>query len=180
MLYLAHMKATKNIPLLIGIALPVIFILVISIVIFTPSLFLNPQYNFLYSNDNSYYNQSYLNTYVVKDNHVSLNPTPTTPGIISNASNPTLFLYDVKNNSTHQVDFNEAKNFIVDPGPSSPDGYIVKYQYSNYGIFSLFGSNDNQNGYVISKGNSSKHLNGLNTSGDNYYSNNFKFIGWVK
>ena len=177
------MKITKNIPLLVGITLPVVFIFIISIVIFTPSLFIKPQYNFLYSNDNSYYsyNQGYSNTYAVKDNHLSLNPLPTTTGVTYKGDNPPLFLYNVKDNSIHQVDFNTAKDFVLDPGPSSPDGYTVEYKYSNEGIFGLFGgSSNNQNGYVISKGNGSKKLNGLGSNGYNYYQGNFKFIGWVK
>ena len=178
------MKITKNIPLLVGIALPIIFILAISIIIFTPALFIKPQYNFLYSNTDSYYygdNNGYSNTYRVENNRLSLSPLPTTTGVVYKGANPPLYLYDVKNNSTHQVDWNEAKNFNIDRGPSSPDGYIVKYQYSNDGIFELFGSNGNQNGYVISKGNGSKKLNGLNLTAYGYNnSGNFKFIGWVK
>lgn len=178
------MKITKNIPLLIGITLPIVFILIISVVIFTPSLFIKPQYNFLYSNNDSYYydyNNRYSNTYVVENNRLSLSPLPATAGVTYKADNPPLYLYDVKNNSSHQVEWSEAKNFNIDPGPSSPDGYVVKYQYSNDGIFELFGSNGNQNGYVISKGNGSKKLNGLNSNGYSYYnSGNFKFIGWVK
>jgi|SRR3989344_6461762 len=177
------MKITKNIPLLVGIALPIVFIFIISIIIFTPSLFIKPQYNFLYSNDDYYYNynQRYSNTYIVENNHVLLSPLPTTTGIKYQSDNPPLFLYDVKTDSTHQIDWSEAKNLLIDAGPSSPDGYIVKYQYSNDGIFELFGSNGNQNGYVISKGNGSKKLNGLNSNGYSYYnSGNFKFIGWIK
>ena len=178
------MKITNNIPLLIGVALPIIIIFTISIIIFTPSLFIKPQYNFLYSNTDTYYydyNNRYSNTYVVEGNHLSLSSLPTTTRVTYKGDNPPLYLYDVKNNSTHQLDWSEAKNFNIDPGPSSPDGYIVKYLYSNDGIFELFGSNGNQNGYVIYKDNGSKKLNGLNSSGYSYYnSGNFKFIGWVK
>jgi hypothetical protein len=175
---------TKNLPLIIGIALPVFFILIISIIVFIPTWFIKPQYNFLYSNQGSYYNynnQAYSNTYVVDGSSLSLNPPPVSTGSLpKTATNPPLFLYNVKDNSTHQIDFNDAKNFVLDPGPSSPDGYLVKYQYSNEGLFGLFGSNGNQSGYVIAKGNASKSLDGLNASSENYYSNDFKFIGWVK
>ncbi len=177
------MKITKNIPLLIGISLPIVFILVISIIVFTPSLFIKPQYNFLYSNNDTYYDykNGYSNTYVVENNHLLLSPLPTTTGVVYNIENPPLYLYDVKNNSSHQVDWNEIKNLNIDPGPSSPDGYVVRYQYSNIGIFELFSSGNNQDGYVISKGNRSKKLNGINFSIYNYYNvGNFKFIGWIK
>lgn len=176
------MKITKNIPLLVGIALPIIFILIISVVIFGPSLFIKPQYNFLYSTDDSYYryNEAYSNKYEVKDNHLSLSPLPVNTGVIYKDNNPPLFLYDVKNDSTHQIDFDTAKNFTLDPGPSSPDGYSIIYKYNHEGLFELFGNSNNQDGYVVSKGNGSKALRGLSSDGYNYYSGNFKFIGWVK
>jgi hypothetical protein len=178
------MKITNNIPLLIGITLPIVFILVISVVVFAPSLFIEPQYNFLYSSSDSYYydyNNRYSNTYVVENNRLLLSPLPKTVGVTYKSENPPLYLYDVKKNSSHQIDWDEAKNLNIDPGPSSPDGYVVNYQYSNDGIFGIFGSSSNQNGYVISKGNGSKKLNGLNYSGYSYYnSGNLKFIGWIK
>ncbi len=169
------MKITKNIPLLIGIALPVIFILAILIIIFTPSFFIKPQYNFLYLDSNlefyypKYYT-NYSNTYVVVGNRLSLSPFPVIQGVLYKEGNIPMYLYDVKSNSIRQVDWNEAKNFNIDPGPSSPDGYIVKYQYNE--VFELFGSGKNF-GYTIFKDNRSKKLNGLDSI-------NFKFIGWVK
>lgn len=177
------MKITKNIPLLVGITLPIVFILVISIIIFTPSLFIKPQYNFVYSNIDSYYydySSRYSHTYIVENNRISLSPLPITEGVTYKGDKPPLYLYDVKSNSTHQIDWSDAINLNIDPGPSSPDGYIVKYQYSNGGIFELFGSNGNPSGYVISKGNGSKKLNGLYSTSYSYNSGNFKFIGWLK
>jgi hypothetical protein len=184
------MKITKNIPLLVGIALPIVFILVISMIVFIPSLSIKPQYNFLYLKSNSPYYYNYnqeLIGYALENNHLSLKPLPKTPDVAykgdgnGDITRPLLYLYDVKNNTAHQVEFDEAKNFVLDPGPSSPDGYTVSYQYGNSGIFELFGSGGNQSGYVISKGNASKKLSGLNYSGYGYYnSGDFHFIGWVK
>ena len=177
------MKITKNIPLLVGIALPIIFILIISTVVFTPSLFIKPQYNFLYSSDNSYdYYNRYSNTYEVKDGHIALTPVPPINGYAYKTCNPPLYLYDVKSNTSSKVEFNEVSNLGIDAGPSSPDGYSVTYKYSNDGIFGIFGgSNSSQNGYVISKGNGAKRLEGLTSSGYSYYnSGNFQLLGWVK
>lgn len=172
----------KNIPLLIGIAMPIIFILIISIVVFGPSLFLKPQYNFLYSNFDNYYNYNnqYSNTIEVENNKLILKPLPDFKGVQNN-NIPPLYLYDVKTNTSKQVDFSEAQKYVVDSGPSSPDGYIVNYNnnYGSYGIFGLFGSGGDNRGYFISKGNSQKRLSGLtNTGYYNYYQ--FKFIGWIK
>ncbi len=175
----------KNITLIIGIALPILFITIISIVIFTPNLFIKPQYNFLYSIEDSYYsyNQQYLNSYSIQNGHLVSTALPvySNTKIVYKGDNPPLFLYDVKNNSTHQINFVDTKNLSIEAGPSSPDGYIVKYQYSNDGIFGLLGSNNNQNGHVIAKGNGSKKLDGLDSGNYGYsYNENFKFIGWIK
>ncbi|KND49130.1 MAG: hypothetical protein AB198_02570 [Parcubacteria bacterium C7867-003] len=176
------MKTTKNWPLLIGIALPIIFILIISLVIFTPNLSIKPAHNFLYSNESPYYyyNDGYSNTFSVSNGKLVTTPVPAVNGVKYKGDYPPIYLYDVKNNSTHQISVEEARNFYLDPGPSSPDGYTVEYKYSNSGIFELFGSGSRENGYVISKGNGVKRLNGLNSTDRYYSSGNFKLIGWVK
>jgi hypothetical protein len=177
---------TKHLPLIIGVSLPVIFIAIISIVIFTPSLFIRPQHNFIYSTDDGTYygyNQAYKNTYVVKNGHLSLQELPVqlNSTYTYKADSPTLYVYEVKTNSSHQITFDEAKNYTVDPGPSSPDGYTVKYEYDDSdGIFDLFGSGHDTSGYFIEKNSGRKRLSGL-TSGDRYYyQGNLKLVGWIK
>lgn len=174
---------SKHLPLIIAIALPLVFILVISIIIFTPSLFIKPQHNFLYTTDNSYYSydQGFKNTYAVKNSHIVTDPLP----IPANSTyqpqkdSPAIYLYDVQSDSSHEVTFTAAQNYLLDPGPSSPDGYTVSYQYGHDGIFEIFGSNGNNSNYVISKGNGKKKLSGI--TNDRYYGQGgFKLIGWVK
>lgn len=178
------MKPTTNLPLFVGIAMPVIFILVISAIVFLPSFFVRPQHNFIYINNDLNYNysQRYTNTYAVKDSRIVIESA----GIVNDkyitykTGNPPLYLYDVKTDSVHQISFDEAKNFLVDIGPTSPDGYTISYKHGNYGIFELFGSGNNRSGYVIEKGNASKKLKGLMGDSYNYYNNNFNLLGWVK
>lgn len=172
---------TKHLPLIIGISLPLVFILIISLVIFTPSLFVKPQHNFIYTSENSYYeyNQHFKNTYVVKNNKIAMESVPPRLNYTQTKEAPTLYLYDVISDSSHQITFEEAKKYTVDPGPSAPDGYTVAYQYGHDGIFELFGSSSDNNGYFISKGDGKKKLNGL--TGDRYRSSgDFKLIGWIK
>ncbi len=181
----------KNLPLIVGIALPVLFILIVSIVIFAPSFFINPQYNFVYTYQNNYYQdgQIYKNNYKVEDGHIVLDPNIL--AAVNNALNnsttvkyqadaPNLYLYDVKTNSSHQISFDDAKKLSVDPGPSSPDGYTVSYEYSNNGIFDVFGSNNNNgDGYFISKGDGRKKLGNL-VDFDGWNRGSFRLIGWIK
>jgi hypothetical protein len=171
----------KNLPLIIGIALPVVFILIISVVIFTPSFFIKPSHNFLYTvSDNYYgYDQAYRNTYNVEQNRIVLEAVPAKENWTYKGDVPTLYLYEVRTNASHQITLDEAKGYVLDPGPSSPDGYTVAYQYSHNGVFELFGSNNDNSGYFISKGSGKKRLNGL--TGDRYWNQgNFRLIGWIK
>ncbi len=174
----------KHIPLIIGISLPIIFIIIISVTIFTPSLFIKPEHNFLYTVDDTYYsyNQSYKNTFTVTADHISLKPLPTPPNATGTLmiDQPTLYLYDVKTDTSHQITFDEAKNYTVDAGPSSPDGYLVKYESNNDGIFELFGSNRNSNGYFIEKGSGKKPLTGVSNGARYYYEGNLHLIAWIQ
>lgn len=179
---------TKNLPIIIGIALPLVFIAVISIVLFVPSLFVKPGYDFLYTTDERdyYYDYdgAYQNTFRVVDGRITLEPVavrsdvvPVKP-LVYKAAMPTLYRYDVETDTSREVSFVEAQKLSLDPGPSSPDGYTVEYDYGHDGIFEIFGSNGNGNAYVISKGNGGKRLTGL--AGDRYYYGNFRLLGWVK
>jgi len=168
----------KNLPLLVGIALPVIFIIIMVIIIFTPALFVKPGHNFIYTNDSQIpYNQSYRYNYTIKDSHIDLTPVTIQEKTTVIEQLPKLYLYDVKAGASHEVSFAEVQKLTLDPGPSSPDGYSVNYDYSHSGIFELFGSRGDDSGYYISKGNGKKRLGGLSTD---RYNNNFKLIGWVK
>lgn len=172
---------TKNLPLLIGIALPLIFIIIVAFVIFTPSFFIKPEHNFIYTTENSYYsyNQQYDNSFRVEDNRIVLEKRIVPQNVISKGEMPLLYIYDVKANSIRQISFEDAKDLVVDIGPSSPDGYTVSYEYGHSGIFELFGSDNNNRGYFMSKGSGKKRLPGL--TDDRYYgSNAFTLIGWVK
>ncbi|MEK7095495.1 MAG: hypothetical protein AAB917_02440 [Patescibacteria group bacterium] len=177
----------KNLPLVIGIVLPIIFIIIISLVIFLPKASLKPLHNFIYSAETPYYsynNGPYKNTYKIESGRLITQALPINPeynkNIVFKADNPPLYLYDVKNESAHEITLEEAQRYILDPGPSSPDGYSVGYSYGHDGIFEIFGSDGNDNGYYVSKGNAKRKLPGL-TNGTRYsYDGNFKLIGWVK
>lgn len=172
----------RNLPLIIGIALPLVFIAIISVVLFGPSLFINPQHDFLYTGETNYYgSQQYRNTYAVENGRISLFPQELGPNVKPEIQKdmPTLYLYDIESNSSHVIDYEDAKRLHLDPGPSSPDGYSIQYEYGHSGIFELFGSNSDNDGYFISRGSGKKKLNGL-PGGRYSYGKDFKLIGWVK
>ena len=172
----------KHIPLIVGISLPVLFIIIMSIVIFAPSLFVKPQYNFIYSNFNeSFYPYNfYKNTFEVKGNHIVLKAIPENPNRTSVGDIPTLYLYDVKASSSHQITLDEAKGYSVDAGPSSPDGYTVQYEYNYNRGFFPFGGGGSDSGYFVEKDGVKKKLSGLSGNNGYPYEGGLKVVGWIK
>lgn len=175
---------TNHLPLIIGISIPILFIIVISAIIFVPNFSIKPAHNFLYTTlgeENYYgYNQIYRNTYTIENERLALRPGILQEKQTYKADLPPLYLYDVKTNSSHQVTYEDKKNLALDPGPTSPDGYSIAWEYNHDGIFELFGSDGRKNGYFIKKGSGKKQLTGLSSTNGYYYQGNFKLIGWVK
>lgn len=173
------------IPLIIGISLPVIFISIISAVIFVPSFSIKPQHNFVYTITDKYYSdgQEYQNTYTVKDERIVSEPITSLASQKdipeANKISAPIYLYNMETRSSYQITLEQAQAYILDPGPSSPDGYTIMYEYGHDGIFELFGSSNENRGFFISKDNRKKKLNGI-AIGEYYNYSNFKFIGWIK
>ena len=173
---------TKNLPLIVGISLPIIFVIAISIVVFISYLSIRPQYDFLYSFDsNAYYGyDGYKDTYAVENGAIVLKALAVAQNQTYKGDAPTLYLYDVKTNSSHEVSFNDAQGYSLDTGPSSPDGYMIKYEYENGGVLDLFGSSGNDGGYFVEKGDAKKRLPGIADANNINYQGDFNLIGWIK
>ncbi|MES2436620.1 MAG: hypothetical protein V4519_01295 [Patescibacteria group bacterium] len=176
----------KNLPLIVGLALPFVFILLIAVVVYLPNVFIKPQHDFLYTmadRNNYNYNTVYKNTYAIENGGLVQRPVEL-PKLNENDTRviidaPKLYRYNVKDSTNKEISFTEAQSLKIDVGPSSPDGYIVAYRYNHNGVFELFGSNGNNSGYFISKGKGGKKLIGLDSAGY-YYENNFTLLGWIK
>lgn len=168
----------KNFPLIVGIALPIVFIAIIVSVLYVPGLFINPQYDFIYTlRDNNYYYGNYRNDYEVRGGTLAAVPQPIRENVEFAADIPDLYLYDIETNTSRYIERADAERFSLDPGPSSPDGYQVQYRYSNSGIFELFGGGGNNGGYYIEGEDGAKRLPGIGSV--NSWLGNFTFIGWV-
>lgn len=180
----------KHAPLIAAIALPVIFIIILLIAIVVPSVTVNPQFDFIYVDTSEQYKKSfdasqYKNTYDVKDGkivkvavQIYVDPMLKYPELIQYEDAPTLYYYDIAENTSREISFEEAQKLTLDEGPSSPDGYTIKFEYNNDGIFELFGSGNNDSGYVITKGSGRKQLTGIDTL--RYYGEDVDLIGWIK
>jgi hypothetical protein len=181
----------QHLPLIVGISLPFVLIVIVLVAVFLPNMFVNPQYNFVYSNyshDRYYYENAFKNYYELENGKIVLKPVVNLAEIEKNYPNrilldaPELFLYDVKNDAARKISLEEANALNLVSGPTSPDGYTVSYRYGHNGIFEIFGSDNDNRGFFISKGNASKKLPALtNFDGRYYYSDaNFGVLGWVQ
>jgi hypothetical protein len=107
MSYNTYMK--KNFPLIVGMALPFLFIIIIAAVVYLPSVFINPKYDFVYTTNDQYNYNGYLyqNMYEIKEGKVvkvSTNISTSTRDkydtrVIQDA--PKLYRYDMNNQSSH-------------------------------------------------------------------------------
>ncbi|NDE68119.1 hypothetical protein EB052_00770 [bacterium] len=187
---------TKHLPLIVAISLPVLFIIIISLVLYVPAMTVNPSSDFIYSygSDTGYYSTGwYRNTYKVSDGHLVTVPAYATdknavPGastIPPRGDYPPIYRYDVKVGASHEISLDTARGLVLDAGPSSPDGYSVSYEYGRGNIFDLFGSNSEASGYFISKDGAKKRLNGIvgpngTINQYSYGDQGLKIVGWVK
>lgn len=169
---------TKNVPLIIAVALPVIFIVIVALFVYIPKANLSPKYNFIYTSRDYTFYGAYKNDFAIVNGKITLKPNPEVIDAKNMSDMPTLYVYNVTDDTSRTITFAEAKELMLDPGPSSPDGYTVEYDYGHDGIFEIFGSNGNNRGAFISKGGAKKKV--MIGSADRYYSDSFRLLGWIK
>ena len=76
----------KNIPLIFAISIPVLMVIGIALSIYLPTLFVKPEYDFLYSIGGDY---SYRNEYAVENGKLVKKPV-TLPNTITTGKEPEL------------------------------------------------------------------------------------------
>lgn len=172
----------KNLPLLLALVIPVIMVIGVAAAVYLPGLGHRPSYNFVYATGDgvSYYGSGGYDFYV-KDGHLARQERPVDPvrdPFYQNRSVASkLYLHDVKANTSKELSFEEAQKIFLDPSIRSADGYeVARGGYSGDGFLFSGGRSDFGHWYI--KGyNRSFQLN-LRLFGS-YYSDNFKFLGWV-
>jgi hypothetical protein len=149
-------------------------IVFLATIIYLPSLFVHPTYNFLYSTNQGYYSR---NVYVVENNRLVIRSDSYTNSYTTDTSEPRLFIYDVTTNQNREVPLLEAQQLRLVSNPLSPDGFIINHGSRGEGFFPFFFySGTDYNTLFITGHNVSKKLAIPLTS--NYY-DSFKFIGWI-
>ena len=172
------MNSKKNVSLIVGIAIPILMIVLVAISIYVPALFAPaPRINFLYVTGDDYYQgpQYFVENGTLAKREVKY-PNHYTPGIAR------FFLHDVSANEDKELSFEETQKLKLDASAKSTDGYEVVYGNTEGGVFPLFFSNRTDYNAMYLKGhNTSKKLNLQSSDVSNpYYSRNRRFLGWIR
>lgn len=179
------MNFKKNLPLIVGIGLPILMILFIWASISLPGLFTkDPQFNFLYSVDQKggYYGPGET-TYQVDDSHLVKDEVPVLNKVdrdpnLPPSRPPTLFVHDVKTDQSREISFDDAAKLKLDSNPKSPDGFeIVGSEYGGGFFPFFFGSGEYRNTHYLKKGSFTREL-AVRSSGS-YSPYSFRFLGWL-
>lgn len=171
----------KNFVILLAFALPIIFIAIIALSTYLPSLFISTDYNFIYSsctdgsNYYSYRCDGYLQKrYSVMDDKLIINTIPD----VDEGYTARIFLHNTEKNESREITVEEAQTFMLNGLLTSPDGVTVSSYYNRGAGFFLFDAGSSY-GYYLTKGKIRSKLNFINQDNQYYYRDNFQFIGWI-
>jgi hypothetical protein len=163
----------KNLALISAIIIPIAMILLIVISIYLPSLFMNPQYDFLYSMSRHFiYNND---NYVIENEKLLVNTGSSKDGTYG-IPDMKFYIYNTNNNSTKEISYEEAQKLRLDSNIKSIDGFEITDGNQESGFFPFYSFSRNYDSHYLKNSTTSKKLNLKITS--NYY--NFNFIGWIK
>ena len=149
---------------IIGVLIPLFFIVIVAVSVYLPSLSIKPKYDFLYT---AGYNGA-SNNYKVENGKLQ----KVYDKFSYESDFPTIYRYNAQTNSSRSIDFTNTNYLSLDDSSKSPDGYAVKGNSNDSGGF-LFWSSSSNDDVFIQKGTGGKKIE---TSGDVY---DFKFLGWV-
>jgi hypothetical protein len=168
----------KNIPLIVGIAVPLLMIAFVAVSIYLPVFLTKPEYDFIYMSG-GYGKDYYYEVSNGKIVRIAIPQPEAPPGVFRepNLSDPKIYHYDVSEDKSTELTFEQAQNYSLDTNHKSPDGFEVTSGNYSSG-FPFFGGNYDYNTKYIRGHNSARKLN-LTLDGGMYY-DNFRLMGWVK
>lgn len=186
------MKNTKNVnvPLIVGIGVPVLMMLFIAAAIYLPGLFKKPQFDFIYSSASYSWAAPELDVQGQKigfkcadaQNYYSSDDSSAKEIALKCTEEflPKLYRYSIKDDTVSEISYADAKKLLIDTSSDSSDGYKVEQgNYSGEMFSSMFGGDNNSdyNQWYL-KGHN--RMVKLNIPHDIYSSENERFVGWVK
>lgn len=180
-----------NVPLIVGVGVPVLMMLFIAAAIYLPGLFKKPQFDFVYSTaDYSFANpvleveDQKLGFKCAENQNYYSSDDAVVDEITAKCAEeflPKIYRYSIKNNTAAEISYADAQKLSLDRNADSSDGYKVEQgNYNNGDIFSdMFGGgyNDDYNAWYL-KGHN--RVVKLNITNDTNSSRDTRFVGWVK
>ena len=168
------MKLKGNISLIVGLSIPILMTIFVAGSIYLPRFFAEgPKYDFLYSTGGDYYKRIMIEGERIVEGEVDR------PGIPEyNVKDLKLFFYDLEKGESKEISIEDSEKLNIDFNKKSPDGFEITCGTEIRGFFIFFfdtGRNCDER-WITGK-NVSKQLN-IQLS-DDYYYDNFNFIGWV-
>ncbi len=168
----------QNLPLIVGVSIPILMIALLAVSIYLPRLFIVPRFDLLYvSTDDNNRGSRYL-----VEGGGLIKTKNKIPGRYKRYLPPggsSLYVYNVDTNKVTEVSFEEAQKLNLDPSIESPDGFEVVCGNRDNGVFLFFlGANQDCSDRYLSGHNVSKKLN-LKLNSSSAY-DNFRFLGWVE
>jgi hypothetical protein len=168
---------SKDIALIVGLAIPVVMIVFVAAAIHLPRLFSSvdpPRCDFLYMVGSPYGDEQYR----VVDGRLELHtvepPDDTPPG----ADWPKrLYIHHVTSNTSELISFDAAEQLRLDPSPRSPDGFEIVHGRRTEFFFPIVSSTDYQTRYLQQNGWSRKL--DLEIGSEAGYANTLILLGWI-
>ena len=162
----------KNIPLIIALSIPILMVILITISIYVPTLFVKPKFDFIYSVENTY---CYHRKHSVQDERVVFSEVSNKKenDICRNNQQPRLYYYDVQSFTSKEITLEEAQEYRLDCRRHSQDGFEIVSGDRSFDIFFISGSSYYDK--YLKKGAYSRRIHLEN---HHYY--DFRFLGWIK
>ncbi|MBI4086953.1 hypothetical protein HY416_03150 [Candidatus Kaiserbacteria bacterium] len=181
-----------NFAVFLAFLLPLVLVAVVVIGTYLPSAFISTDYDFVYASCSqgqsySYGCGGYLQKYFPVVNNklvrVPVEPEKDFDGDGTLDADEQyivhFFLHDTEKNESHEITEQQAMSFSLNSLLTSPDGITVSNGYDRQAdFFFLFGGGSSY-GQYLTKGNSRKKLNLVDSGNRYYYQDDFHFVGWV-
>lgn len=163
------MQLKKNMPLIVGIAIPILMIVFVAGSIYIPSLFVHPRFDFIYTTDNTYDIVPFtvVNGKLTQQQPTCRNPCPTPPAI------STLYIHETVTDTNKVISLNDAHVLRLYDNSQSPDGFTVEQGSYNDGFPFFFGGSSDYNNFYLKGGVASRKITLSTTQW------NFHLVGWI-
>jgi hypothetical protein len=162
-------KSNRTKDLILLFAAPVVVILLAVALVYTPRLFANPSYDFVYSSCASY--SCSVSYRVESDGKLDIDQSDTW----REPEKPTLYYFDTSENNSTRIDESQAFTYSLIGTQKSPDEYRLSSESGSGFLFWDSGSDGKS--WYLADGLKKKHIN-LQYDANDY--SDVNLIGWIK